>query len=140
FRPLSMLPLMLPSMRRWPQRESSRQWLEANATFAADVLARLEAEGPLLASDIPDTAEVARPPDGWYGSSQVPIMLEFLQRQGKVAVAGREGRMRRWDLAERVYPQDLPEYSYEKAEALRRERRLQAAGLAKQKSPWTPVG
>lgn len=140
FRPISLLPLMLPAMREWPKRPKTREWLDANRAFRADVLARLRAEGPLLASQIPDTAEVTRPPDGWYGSNQVPIMLEFLQRQGEVAVVGREGRARRWDLAERVYPQNLPEYALDEAERLLNERRLQAAGIAKQKSPWTPVG
>lgn len=140
FRPLSLLPLMLPAMRRWPRRESSRQWLDANAGFRADVLARLRAEGPLLASEIPDTAQVARAPDGWSGRNQVPIMLDFLARQGHVAVVGREGRSRRWDLAGRVYPADLPGYDDETAVRLLEERRLQAAGIAKQKSPWTPVG
>jgi uncharacterized protein YcaQ len=140
FRPVSLLPLMLPAMRRWPRRPSSREWLEANDRFRTEVLARLRAEGPLLATDIPDTAEVIRPPDGWYGSNQVVHMLDFLQRQGEVAVVGREGRSRRWDLAERVYPQDLPEYEFDEAERMLNERRLQAAGIAKQKSPWTPVG
>ncbi len=140
FRPVSLLPLMLPAMRQWPRRPKTREWLDANQAFRADVLARLRAEGPLLAAQIPDTAEVTRPPDGWYGANQVPIMLEFLQRQGEVAVVGREGRSRRWDLAERVYPQNLPEYTPEEAERLLDERRLQAAGIAKQKSPWTPVG
>jgi uncharacterized protein len=140
FRPISLLPLMLPAMRRWPRRESTREWLEANDRFRTDVLARLRAGGPLLATDIPDTAEVTRPPDGWYGANQVPHMLDFLQRQGEVAVVGREGRHRRWDLAERVYPQNLPEYDYDEAERMLGERRLQAAGIAKQKSPWTPVG
>jgi uncharacterized protein YcaQ len=140
FRPMSVLPLMLPAMRQWPQRESSRQWLEANERFRADVVARLRAEGPLLASQIPDTAQVSRAPDGWSGSNQVPHMLEFLMRQGVVAVSGREGRHRRWDLAERVYPRDLPEYAPEEAALLLDERRLQAAGIAKQKSPWSRVG
>ena len=89
FRPVSLLPLMLPSMRRWPRRESTREWLEANSRLRADVISQLRAEGPLLASDIPDTADVARPPDGWYGSNQVPHMLDFLQRQGVVAVDAR---------------------------------------------------
>ncbi|MEP6480248.1 MAG: crosslink repair DNA glycosylase YcaQ family protein, partial [Rhodoglobus sp.] len=140
FRPVSLLPLMLPTMRGWPRRASTRQWLDANDRFRTEVLARLRAEGPLLASDIPDTAEVTRPPDGWYGANQTVHMLDFLQRQGEIAVVGREGRHRRWDLAERVYPQNLPEYETAEAERMLRERRLQAAGIAKQKSPWTPVG
>ncbi len=140
FRPMSLLPLMLPAMRRWPRRASTRQWLEANDRFRSEVLARLRAEGPLVATQIPDTAEVSRAPDGWSGSNQVVHMLDFLHRQGEVAVAGREGRTRRWDLAERVYPQNLPEYSDDEAERMLAQRRLQAAGVAKQKSPWTPVG
>jgi uncharacterized protein YcaQ len=140
FRPMSLLPLMLPAMRRWPRRESTRQWLEANSRFRADVLARLRADGPLLAADIPDTAQVSRAPDGWSGSNQVPTMLDFLMRQGEVAIVGREGRHKRWDLAERVYPQNLPEYDADEATRRLDERRLQAAGIAKQKSPWTPVG
>ena len=140
FRPISLLPLMLPAMRRWPQRPKTREWLEANDRFRTDVLARLRADGPLLASDIPDTAQVTRPPDGWYGSNQVVHMLDFLQRQGEVAVVRREGRNRVWDLAERVYPTGMPQYELEEAESLLGERRLQAAGIATQKSPWTPVG
>lgn len=140
FRPMSLLPLMRPAMRRWPQRPKTREWLEANDRFRGEVLARLRADGPLLASDIPDTAQVTRPPDGWYGSNQVVHMLDFLQRQGEVAVVRREGRNRVWDLAERVYPTGMPEYEPDEAERLLNERRLQAAGIAKQKSPWTPVG
>ncbi|MDM4763148.1 crosslink repair DNA glycosylase YcaQ family protein [Galbitalea sp. SE-J8] len=140
FRPMSLLPLMLPAMRRWPTRQSSIDWLAANDAFRRDVIARLRAEGPLLASDIPDTAQESRPPDGWSGSNQTGHMLEFLMRQGVVAVSGREGRIRRWDLAQRVYPADLPEYTDAEAAALRDERRLRAAGIAKQRSPWTPVG
>ncbi|GAB2452902.1 uncharacterized protein YcaQ [Conyzicola lurida] len=140
FRPISLLPLMLPGMRRYPTHPRTREWVEANDGFRSEVLARLRGEGPLLASEIPDSAAVARRSDGWYGPNQVVHMLDVLQQQGEVAVAGREGRHRRWDLAERVYPADLPEYGYDEAARLLDERRLQAAGIAKQRSPWTPVG
>jgi len=140
FRPVSLLPLMLPAMRTWPRRESSRAWLEANAAFRKDVLARLKAEGPLLASRIPDTAQVSRPPDGWSGSNQVPHMLDFLARQGVVAISGREGRHRLWDLAERVYPKDMPDYDEDEAAGLLAQRRLQAAGIARSHRYWSPVG
>lgn len=139
FRPISLLPLMLPAMRRWPTRESTRQWLEANDRFRGDVLARLRAEGPLRASDIPDTAQVSRAPDGWSGTNQVPIMLDFLTRQGEVAVVRREGRHRVWDLAARVYPQNLPEHGEEEAARLLAERRLQAAGITKPHWYWSGV-
>ena len=70
----------------------------------------------------------------------MPHMLDFLARQGEVAIVGREGRHRRWDLAERVHPKGLPEYDEEEAARLLAERRLQALGIAKQKSPWSQVG
>jgi len=140
FRPMSVLPFMLPAMRAWPTRDSTRQWLDANAAFRDDVLARLRADGPLLATDIPDTAQVSRAPDGWSGSNQVPIMLDMLSRQGLTAVVGREGRHRRWDLAERVYPQDLPEYDDAEAAELLAERRLQAAGISRPHGWWSGVG
>jgi len=139
FRPISLLPLMLPAMRLWPRRESTRAWLDGNDRFRSEVLARLRAEGPLLAAQIPDTAEVTRPPDGWYGANQVVHMLDFLQRQGEIAVVGREGRHRRWDIAERVYPKGMPEYELEEANTMLAERRLQAVGIAKLKSPWSQV-
>lgn len=140
YRPRRVIPQLVAWMRNRPLRASTSEWLEANARFRADVLARLRADGPLLASDIPDTAEVTRPPDGWTGANQTPIMLDLLARIGVVAIAGREGRHRRWDLAERVYPHDLPEVDPADAERMLQESRLRAAGIAKQKSPWTPVG
>lgn len=140
FRPMSLLPLMLPAMRQWPTRESSREWLVANGKFRGEVLARLRAEGPLLASDIPDTAQVRRAPDGWYGSNQAVHMLEFLMRQGEVAIVRREGRQRVWDLADRVYPKDLPEYEDDEAARLLEERQLQSAGIVKPHWYWNGVG
>lgn len=140
FRPMSMLPLVLAAQRRRGWRESTKEWFSANARFRKEVLARLEGDGPLLASDIPDTAERRRAPDGWSGSNQVPIMLDLLSRLGEVAIAGREGRHRRWDLAERVYPRDLPEYDDEEAARLLEERMLQAAGLVKPHWWWNGVG
>ena len=112
------------------------QLLAANDRFRTEVLAQLRGEGPRLATEIPDTAEVTRPPDGWFGSNQTVHMLDFLQRQGQVSVAGREGRHRLWDLAERVYPKDMPEYEYDEAERMLNERRLQAAALR----PRQPMG
>lgn len=140
-RPISVLPLLVPRMRQWPQHARGREWMEANARFAEDVLARLRADGPLLASEIDDTAQVARQSEsGWYGSNQVPRMLESLERQGRVAVVGRVGRLRRWDVTERAWPPALDEFDADEAARLLDDRRLQAAGLAKQRSPWTPVG
>lgn len=141
FHAASELPLMRPLMRTRTLRAASRTYLDGNAAFRRDILDRLRAEGPLLAGDIPDTSVVQRNNEGgWYGSNQVPRMLELLAVLGEVAVDGREGRLRRWDLAERVYGPDTEDVSVEEAERMLAERRLQAAGIARQKSPWTPIG
>ena len=51
-------------------------------------------------------------------------MLEFLVARGEVAIVGRQGRQRIWDLASRVYPTDLPRLTPEEAKRMRDERRL----------------
>lgn len=141
FRPISLLPLLQPAMRRAPRYQATRDWLEANTAFRDAVLARLLTDGPLLASDILDTAAVDMPDTaGWYGPNQVPRMLEVLMHRGEVAIVGREGRTRRWDIAERVYPHDLPVYDDDEAERMLAARRLQAVGIAKHRSRWSGVG
>lgn len=140
FRPASLLPAHLARMRGRVFRAQATDWLDANARFRADLLARLRAEGPMLAGGIPDTSQVAHKNEaGWYGSNQVPRMLELLSYIGETAIVGREGRQRVWDLGERVYA-DVPVVEFEEAGRILEERRLQAAGIARQKSPWTPVG
>lgn len=137
----SVLAPMLSIMRHGPRRQATVDYLEANDAFRRDILERLRAEGPLAASAFTDTSVVQRDrSSGWYGPNEVPRMLEILARIGEVAISRREGRQRVWDVPERVYPADIPVYELDEAEALLQQRRLQAAGIARQKSPWTPVG
>jgi uncharacterized protein YcaQ len=58
-------------------------------------------------------------------------MLEFLAARGEVAVSGRQGRQRVWDLAERVYPTDVSALPLDEARQRRDERRLRALGIAR---------
>ncbi|WP_396642219.1 DNA glycosylase AlkZ-like family protein [Microbacterium sp.] len=137
----SLLAPKLSIMRHGPRRQSTVEYLEANDAFRRDILSRLRADGPLVSSDFTDTSVVQRDrSSGWYGPNEVPRMLEILAWIGEVAIAGRVGRQRLWDLPERVYPADLPVFEPAEAEELLQQRRLQAAGIARQKSPWTPVG
>jgi uncharacterized protein len=141
FRPVSLLPAMWPLMRARKVREATRQYLDANAAFRADILRRLTADGPLQAADIPDTSVVqAKNEGGWYGSNQVPRMLDLMMYLGEVAVTGRVGRQRVWDLAERVYQGHGAELEPDAAEEYLAHRRLQALGIARQKSSWSGVG
>ena len=140
FRPMSLLPAMLPGMRATQLRQRAAEWFDANKSFRRDVLDRLTAEGPLLASDIPDTASEARVPDGWSGTNQVSLMLDLLSRLGEVGIIARDGRHRIWDVAERAFPSDLPVLTEAEAAAELEHRNLQAAGLARPNPWWSGVG
>lgn len=139
YRPMSDLELFLPRMRIAPAYEKTRQWLDANSGFRRDILDRLRAEGPTATAGIPDTSAVPWPSTGWNNDRNVTMMLEILLARGEVAVAAREGRERRWDLAERVYPQGLVELTVEEADAAQHERYLQAMGVAPVKATAVPT-
>ena len=133
------LPLYRADMASWPQREARRQWLDSNEPFRRDVLDLLRASGPLLSRDIPDTCVVPWASTGWTNDQNVTQLLESLMMRGEVAIAGRQGRQRLWDLAERVYPADGPVVPAEEALRRRNERRLQALGIARAKTAAFPM-
>jgi uncharacterized protein len=76
---------------------------------------------------------------GWTGNRNVTQMLEFLMMRGEVAIAGRVGRERQWDLAERVYPSDVVVPSVDDAHRVKNERRLASLGIARRKTTAMPV-
>ena len=104
-RPASDLGLYLAEMRDWRDSGGPQGWVEANRAFARGILERIELDGPLTSRDLPDAAEIpCKPSSGWSNNRNVTKMLECLHRNGELAVIGREGRLRIWELAERVYP------------------------------------
>jgi hypothetical protein len=76
---------------------------------------------------------------GWTNNRNVTQMLEFLMMRGEVAIAGRVGRERLWDLAERVYPADADVPPVEEAERRKNGRRLASLGIARQKARAMPM-
>ncbi|GAA1958331.1 DNA glycosylase AlkZ-like family protein [Microbacterium deminutum] len=139
YRPMSDLALYRPTMRGAPHYARTREWLAANDRFHRDVLARLRADGPVRSSEIPDTSQVSWPSSGWTNDRNVTQLLEILAGCGEVAVAGREGKERRWDLAERVYPAEVEELTLDEARTRRNERRLASLGIARAKAAGQPV-
>jgi len=110
---------------------SSFEWLDANAGFRADVIGLLTAEGPLTAAEVPDTSQVPWQSSGWTNDKNVDRMLELLCRTGDVAISGRRGKYRTWDVPERVYPADVEIPEYDAARALLDARRLTSLGIAR---------
>jgi uncharacterized protein YcaQ len=138
-RPMSDLGLYLAGAPDWPSYERTRAWLRDNDLFRRDILDLLGSSGPLSSRDIPDTCVVPWASTGWTNTRNVTQMLEFLMMRGEVAIAGRLGRERLWDLAERVYPADVVVPSVEKAERWKNERRLASLGIARQKTRAMPM-
>jgi uncharacterized protein len=144
-RPSEDLALYRADMAAWGQgaqlggwRARNREWVRANDACRCDILDRLRASGPLRSRDLPDTCEVPWQSTGWTNDRNVTQLLEFMVVRGEVAIAGRSGADRLWDLAGRVYPDD-PVVPADEARRIRNERRLRALGIARAKTTASPV-
>jgi uncharacterized protein len=138
-RPMTDIGLTLAGAAEWPSHEKQRVWLRGNDRFRRDILKLLGRSGPLASRDIPDTCVVPWASTGWTNNRNVTQMLEFLMKRGEIAIAGRVGRERLWDLAERVYPADVAVPTVHEAQRITNERRLAALGIARTKAPKMPI-
>jgi len=125
--PAEDLPLLRARMRRGVNKDA-HDFLAANRAFRRHVLRQLETRGPLLSREIEDHGSMRREHHEWWGARKMGLMLEILAARGEVAVVGRRGRQRLWDLAERWYPktETIP---WPKAQKLIAERRFRALGV-----------
>jgi uncharacterized protein len=138
-RPMSDLGLHLAGGADFPTYDTSRAWFRDNDSFRGDILKLLRKSGPLISRDIPDTCVVPWASSGWTNTRNVTQMLEFLAIRGEIAIAGRVGRERIWDLPERVYPADVVVPSADEAERAKNERRLASLGIAREKTRAMPM-
>jgi uncharacterized protein YcaQ len=146
-RPSEDLALYRADMARWDRAErgdlpgwraSRRDWVRANDACRLDILDRIGSSGPVPSRDLPDTCKVPWQSTGWTHNRNVTQLLEFMVLRGEVAIAGRRGGDRLWDLAARVYPDD-PVVAGDEALRIRNERRLRALGIARPRGPEYPV-
>ena len=101
------------TMRRFPRGDHARaryarEWVAANPRFRRYVLRELRRRGPLLSRDLEDRAEVPWTTGGWNDGKSLGRMLDQLWSSGEIAIVGRQGNQRVWDLAERWLPIDEP--------------------------------
>jgi uncharacterized protein YcaQ len=139
--PVESLPLIQAQMRKG-RRENRYGWqrwrhnfLKEEAAFKRYVLRELGKRGPLPARELEDRSNQGRLEHRWYGTRYVNIMLESLHAFGDVAVAGRVGTHRLWDLAARVYPETETVHIRE-AERELEEQRFRALGVRFEKGEW----
>ena len=135
--PTADFPVYRAVMAAWPPGPSVwsgriREWMTANDQFRTYLLAELETRGPLRSRQLEDRAAVASwPSSGWNDGRTTGQMLEFLSARGEIAISGRQGSERIWDLARRVHPKDPPVLGTEEAIRIRAERRLRSLGIAR---------
>jgi uncharacterized protein YcaQ len=144
-RPAEDFALYRANMAAWPGAGELRdwqvfirEWVAANDKCRREILARLAAGGPLQSRELPDLCEKPWESTGWTNNKNVTRLLEFMVSRGEVAVAGRKGRERLWDLAERVYPSQ-PVLPSAEAGLERDRRRLAALGIARPSGPEAPM-
>ena len=138
--PIESLPLIRALMRRRPTPTAAwerhrHEFLRQNGAFRRYLLQELEARGPLLSRELEDRSASGRRDHRWFGSRHVAEMLEILHERGEIAVAGRRGGQRVWDLAERWYPvtETVPIREAERELAVQR---FRALGVRLEKGVW----
>jgi len=99
--PVEDLPILRAFMRRRdrPMDGHILGWLKEHASFRRYVLKELRERGPLLSREIEDAPGHKRNEHVWWGQRKMGLMLECLAARGEVAVVGRNGKQRVWDLA-----------------------------------------
>jgi uncharacterized protein len=138
-RSMDDLGLHLAGAERFPDYERARVWFRDNDRFRRDILKLLRKSGPVSSREIPDTCAVPWASTGWTNNRNVTQMLEYLMMRGEVAIAGRVGRERLWDLPERVYPPKLDRPPLDEAERIKNKRRLASLGIARAKGTKMPI-
>ncbi|MHB8468636.1 MAG: DNA glycosylase AlkZ-like family protein [Gaiellaceae bacterium] len=133
--PAEDLPFLLTRMRGTVSRRRD-EFLKENAAFRRYVLRELDQRGPLLSREI-ETHTSRRGADShdWWGARQMGLMLEVLAARGEVAIVGRRGGQRVWDVAERWYP-ETERVTLAEAEAHFAEKRFRALGVRLEKGTW----
>jgi uncharacterized protein YcaQ len=134
--PTSDFAIHRESMRRYPRGEFARaryvrEWLQANAGFRAYVLRELRRRGPLRSRDLEDRAAVPWRTGGWNDGKSLGRMLELLWAGGRIAIVGRDGAERVWDLAERRLPVDEPRLPQHEVARRLLDTQLRWCGLAR---------
>src|SRR5205823_98515 len=135
--PAEDLPLLKARMRRNDRPVDRRvvEWLKENASYRRYVLRELERRGPLLSREIEDHKPSGREAHRWWGERKMGLMLGVLNMRGEVAVVGRRGKQRVWDLAERWYP-ETEKVSWPEAARILEDKRFRARGVRLEKGRW----
>jgi uncharacterized protein YcaQ len=135
--PVEDLPLLRARMQRNDRALDRRlvDYLKENAAYRRYVLRELDKRGPLLSREIEDHKPSGREAHRWWGERKMGLMLGVMNARGEVAVVGRRGKQRLWDLAERWYP-ETEKIPWREAKATFEDKRFRARGVKLEKGRW----
>jgi len=137
--PIETLPLLRARMRRRRGDSARERWyaefLASNRGFRRYVLRELEARGPLLSRELDDRSRLPSRDHRWYGRRRTGQLLHALHERGEIAIVGRRGGQRLWDLAERWYP-ETERVPLREADRRLAEIRFRAQGVRLERDGW----
>jgi uncharacterized protein YcaQ len=137
--PVESLPVLKALMNRRDRPLDHRiiGYLKENAAYRRYILKELERRGPLLSREIEDHPGTKREDHRWWGARKMGLMLECMSARGEVAVVGRRGRQRVWDLAERWFP-ETDKLTLKDALRIREEQRFRSLGVRLERGKLVP--
>lgn len=98
----SLIPVELQPLLRWRMdRHELSAWGSRDRRYVKAILAEVSERGPLSAGELKDPGKRKGP---WWGWAEGKRALEWLFASGHLAIAGRRGFERLYDLTERVLP------------------------------------
>jgi hypothetical protein len=141
--PVESLPYLRAVMRadrratKYSHQRWRRDFVREHPGYRRYILRELERNGPLLSRELDDhvTRRNARGQHRWHGQRWTGRMLETLESWGEVAVAGRRGAQRLWDVAGRVFP-ETETVSLGDAERALAEQRFRSLGVRLEQGEW----
>ena len=108
--PMEFLPMWQRQFLRKKEQVSRSNWFgkHLDPALIAEVIRRIGEEGPLSTQNF--ETKISDQKTMWNRPPH-KMVLDYLWYSGELATSHREGFTKFYDLAERVYPQDIPELS-----------------------------
>ena len=101
--PVSLYPLLRYRMHKHTER--TQEYLRSErGGYMAEVYSEIAERGPLTAAELSNPGQRSGGWWGWWGSGNGKATLEHLYDAGLVAIAGRRGFHRLYDITERIIP------------------------------------
>jgi hypothetical protein len=139
--PIEDLPLQRARMRKRRRGGTLkrdvwvREFLREHTRLRHSILRDLERNGPLLARDLQQDIARGAERHPWWGRGPLRLMLEILAGRGEIAVAGRVGTHRLWDVPQRVWS-DTETIPWREAGRMLLEQRRRSLGVWRKNGRW----